>query len=71
MKSHYYAYLIIATIAILLTPSLAKTLFVAPVHTQYELTHDEALTLCEALDMVYDYEAEGYTTADFCMPTMD
>jgi hypothetical protein len=38
--------------------------------TQYgdiALSHDEAREMCEELGLVYDYEAEGYTTAEFCV----
>ncbi len=30
------------------------------------LTHDEALKLCDDAGLIYDYEAEGYTTFELC-----
>ena len=31
------------------------------------LSHEEAMDMCDDLGLVYDYEAEGYTTYDFCI----
>jgi hypothetical protein len=30
------------------------------------LSHEEAMYMCEDLNLTYNYEAEGYTTAEFC-----
>ncbi len=30
------------------------------------LSHDTAREMCEEKNLTYDYEAEGYVTADFC-----
>ena len=52
-------------------------MFVALIEPKYPqagdiaLSHEEAEEMCEKLDMVYDYEAEGYTTADFCIKVED
>ena len=71
MKPIHLTYLIIITLIALLTPSLVHELSGTKIDVQCELTHDEALALCEALDMVYEPEAEGYSTVDFCNLTME
>ena len=30
------------------------------------ISHDEALAICEDLNITYDYESLGYTPKDFC-----
>ena len=31
------------------------------------LSHEEAMLMCDDLGLIYSYEAEGYTTAEFCV----
>ncbi len=35
------------------------------------ITDEQAMLLCDDLGLVYDYEATGYTVADFCYEPLE
>ena len=68
MKPIYFLIVALVTMFLISAPELLKS---APVAPEYSLdsmafSHDEAVVICESLNMVYNYEAEGQYAFDFC-----
>ncbi len=61
-----YIYALMASLLIFMSGVLLSKYYYEYTSEPEVITHEQELAMCEALDLEYDYEAEGTTAFELC-----